>query len=455
MIHNFIHRLKLTAKSILSGKKYSLNNLPLTHRAIFFLCGALYLLLIPVQGENDLVSAAVAYSLLGALLLITCSVIGWGILLRTTVQPRIFFADTPLLSGEGVGIPFELGIFRLLPFTYLSVSFHISPAEPSISVIRLSGSSKELRTGKIVVNFPHRGEWRVEQLELRFLDVTGLARLRWLVPIHQNLSVYPPKRIDTHFPVLSSAQRPGDLVVDLLNRNGDLYDIKPYHPTDGVKKIIWKAFAKRGELLSRHPEASMTPEGLVVVFALARTIDDSIAALSIAYVSMLKELGLDVIFGCEGQGLRPCATNCEDAEKLLVSSAWEASPQDSPEDTQTQRDLGTVLTFCRSKHPATQIDKVVLFCSEDRLSYSREASSIRRFAEMQSQLGVKPAFCILKSQTDLDNSSGRKNLIATTSERLMELIRQNDSIGPNKASHSNSYRGFVAACMARDWEVYS
>jgi len=104
------------------------------------------------------------------------------------------------------------------------------------------------------------------------------------------------KRADS-VPVLTSSYRAGDLISDANERRGDPFDLKPYHPSDGIKKILWKVYAKTGELISRHPEQSMTPEGQVFIFSVNNVEDDHVCGAALDYTKKLEDLSLDVFSG--------------------------------------------------------------------------------------------------------------------------------------------------------------
>jgi uncharacterized protein (DUF58 family) len=231
-------------------------------------------------------------------------------------------------------------------------------------------------------------------------------------------------------------------VIDTLNRHGDPFDIKSYHPSDGIKRIIWKAYAKRGELLSRHPEASMTPEGYIVIHALASTNDDQLCAFALSYVRMLTELQLDIVFGCEGFGTRTPARNEEQAEKLLIESVW-----DTQSDTSLQGDAARLLDLCSNPSTGTRIEKLVVFCSASRLETPAEAKRISDLANALTDRGVKPAFCVLPTPRTSPATG------STYVTRALSWLYLTQPERPRSTTPA-TYNSFMTLCMQREWEVF-
>jgi hypothetical protein len=243
---------------------------------------------------------------------------------------------------------------------------------------------------------------------------------------------------------LSSTQRPGDLVIDTLNRQGDPFDIKPYHPSDGLKKIVWKAFAKRGELLSRHPEASMTPEGYVVILVLAGPLDDDVCARALAYTRTLDELKLDIVVGCQGGRSYIPASTPEAAEELLIDAVWESARASLHE---LRADTMALLDHCRETTRGIKVSKVLIFCSGDRLSNAAEARTVGDLASWMSSQEISPVFCLTSPTTSKKSAdAGRASLV--TGWFVLP-----DNKGASNSSPA-TYHDFLSGCLQKQWEVF-
>lgn len=233
-------------------------------------------------------------------------------------------------------------------------------------------------------------------------------------------------------------------MVDLYNRQGEPFDIKSYHPSDGVKKIVWKAFAKRGELLSRHPEASMTPEGFVVMFIIAGKEGDKACSQAVAYTESLTRLNLEIIASCEGSHGRPPAHSPEELKEILIDSIWDTTPD---EVGHLQRDTAALLDYCGQLTPSLKVSKLLLFIAAERLSTPGQAKQIEDLAGWLSSQGIAPVFCLSTPSAVVSAKS------STKLERLSHLI-VTPEISSEPLSAAKTYHSFLSGCLLRQWEVH-
>jgi hypothetical protein len=249
---------------------------------------------------------------------------------------------------------------------------------------------------------------------------------------------------DARLPILSSTQRAGDLILDTDNRNGDPYDIKPYHPSDGIKKIIWKTFAKRGELLSRHPEASMTPEGHVVIAILAETADDEICSHALAYIRNLDQMALELLVGCLGRGSRPLAMDTTSSELLLIDSVWDAN---SLTLERMQSELTALLDECEALSQNLHISKLLLFCDGKHAATAHSQTLFATATWLESK-GIEPVFCLTQPPQLPASNSQRTGLT-----RMRSLIINEPSHATLKFNRL-TYESFLTECLRKKWEVH-
>jgi len=417
--------------------------LPLTPQSSALLFVALYLLTGPVPHSSDIVSAALAFGLVAIVKLSILLVVGQGARLRTKSFISLSPPNAPVTPHELARVVLVLQPVRILPGTYLACSLEFDHEGSSPSVVKIFGSSSGERRVPLDLSLPHRGSWDVRGIRCVIRDIAGLAQFSWLIPVRSSILIAPPFISDTTLPLLSSTQRPGDLVTDMVHRHGDPFDIKPYHPSDGLKKIVWKAFAKSGELLSRHPEASMTPEGFVTIVVLARPQDDDLCGKAVAYVRSLKELKLDVVVGCEGSRGRALATDATQCEQLLIDSVWDAAStsQQSLIDATQQ-----VLDYCRQQAQLS-VRKLVLFVAGARVTDTLEADAIRHLAAWLGHQGIEPIFCLAEPKRLLIQS--HPSLVRKT---LGLFVSPSESESEHLSA--DNYRAFLTSCLARQWEVF-
>ena len=265
-----------------------------------------------------------------------------------------------------------------------------------------------------------------------------------MIPHQTSIVVAPAIPSDSQLPLISSTQRPGDMVPDAIHRHGDPFDIKPYHPADGINKIVWKAFAKSGQLLSRHAEPSMTPEGFVTICVFARPCDDELCGLALAYVSALEDLKLDILLSCEGHNGRLLGTDFDSSRILLIDSVW-----DSANSTGTSRiqDLQALIDKCGSGDTRVTVRKIALFCSGSRLTSQSEASQMLELATWLEERGIEPVFFLTQASAFVRREE------ASLRQRAERLLFEPS--GSNTVQTTLfTYQGFLTTCLARQWEVF-
>lgn len=441
--------IKRLAKTILKTLRAVFHRLglwsglgPLSSRAVALTLFITYLLLGPVSTHSDVVSAALAYGLLGMLCLAAVVVLGQGLMLRRIVLTLIPPAEE-VVPGEPARIALVLPATRILPFTSLEITLESQTCEFPKAALRVSGFSTDERRLLLDMPFPHRGSWEISAIRCELRDAARLLRFGWRQSVTASVVVVPPAAAETRLPLISSTQRPGDMLTDAHNRQGDPFDIKAYHPSDGIKKIVWKAFAKRGELLSRHPEASMTPEGFVVMLALAGPEDDQVCAAALAYAQATSELGLDMVLGCEGVNGRAPARSVDAARTLLVDSVWDAQVSAG---ASIEADTTDLLDYCASLAAGLKVRKLLIFCSGDRAARDGGEHFLKLAAWLAAQQ-VEPIFA-LSAPARLQESP-RKGLVRS----ILPLLLEPNSTAPAEAPIAG-YQRFLSRCLSDQWEVH-
>ena len=103
---------------------------------------------------------------------------------------------------------------------------------------------------------------------------------RWRLPLTANRRVHvlPPRPavpVDTLLHALAS----GDLLPHPEGpREGDRVDSRPYAPGDPARLVLWKAWARRRELLVRAPETALDPRDRSLLVCLVAGAEDAGAA---------------------------------------------------------------------------------------------------------------------------------------------------------------------------------
>lgn len=455
-MENLVKTLKTNGKNsgqlrLFAGLRSFIHNLfsrsglgPLSARCVIALLFLVYLLLGPVQESADIVSASLTYAFLIVIVLLTGTMFIHGAVSKRALSISVLPPEHPAASGELVRVFLSLEHARILPFIFLDLSLDFEHEGASPAIVRVSGLSQSNRRIHIDISFPHRGSWDIRGVKCSLRDVTGLTRFTWTIPQQTAVTVAPPPAHDSSLPVLSSTQRPGEMMIDIFNRHGEPFDIKSYHPSDGVKKIVWKAFAKRGELLSRHPEASMTPEGYVVILVIAGQKGDRACAQAIAYTESLARLNLEIIASCEGAHGRSPAHSPESFKDLLIDSVWDATASDK---RHLQRDAAALLDYCRQLTPGVTVSKLLLFTTAERIATPEQAQELQDLATWLTNQSIAPVFCLTSPSGFASGNSSSKL------ERLSRLI-----IAPEQeaegALSARAYNSFLSSCLHSQWEVH-
>lgn len=417
---------------------------PLSGRSVVAFLLLLYLLVGPVRKSTDIVSASLTYALIIVIMIAATIVVAHGVALKRYLAASIGTPEQPGVSGEVVRVFLALNGAKILPLFILDMRLLFERPGASPALVRVSGFSESDRRVHLDLTFPHRGEWDIQGVECTLRDVTGLTRFSWTIPQQTAVTIAPAPTHDSHLPVLSSTQRPGEMMIDIFNRQGEPFDIKSYHPSDGVKKIVWKAFAKRGELLSRHPEASMTPEGFVVILTIAGKEGDKACARVVAYAESLARLNLEIIASCEGANGRPAARSPEALRELLIDSVWDTLPEQGDH---LQGDAASLLDYCAQLTPSLKVSKLLLFVSAERLAIPGQSRRIEDLAVWLSTQGITPVFCLSHPSESVDLSSPSKL------SKLSRLLVAPE-IDETEANSARSYHTFLSSCLQRQWEVH-
>jgi hypothetical protein len=338
----------------------------------------------------------------------------------------------------------------------LRIEFEHPGAELVLHVLR--GNAVDGISIPHPIRFPHRGDWSVRGVTALLTDRFGISRFQWdTVPCGGTtvFKIDPPYRADSSLPIISSTQRSGDEIVTPHDRNGDPYDLKPYHPSDGLRKVVWKVFARTGELVSRHPEPSMTPEGKTALFVAAGRNDEDLCAAAAAYARRLESLELVVLAGCEGQAGTdrraplPIARNSEQLLGILRASVWDLDPEDLL--TDIDKDFESAVAQFEDTNPGQSIERVVLFVSGHRLPVSGYQNAIKSLAAAAHSRGITPVVALIAPapQRSNDQPITRRR----SAERFLRSWFTHHPSNTAIPLHQTTLPIFLSLCAQSGWEV--
>ena len=188
------------------------------------------------------------------------------------------FSEKRAFLGEEIELTLEVRNRKFLPLPWLQI-IDIFPAGlplagENVRVNRLTNQGEFTSfwalaafgrlTRRFVIQCTQRGYHGFGPARLHTGDAFGMFDIRGTLPLRERVIVYPRLYtvaelglpVKNPFGERSSAER---LFEDPLRTAG----IRAWQPTDGLKRVHWKATARRQELLSRLYEPSAEPHALI------------------------------------------------------------------------------------------------------------------------------------------------------------------------------------------------
>ena len=165
-----------------------------------------------------------------------------------------------------------------------------------------------------------RGEWSQIVRRLSIQDAFGLSQI--VLSRTQSIELRALPNTDTipAPPVVFGLQTGADLSHPSGKPRGDRIDLRRYVYGDPVRHILWKVYARTGELMVRTPEHAVQTSNRMVAF-LVLSSEDSCAAALASVALRSDSLGEDWRFGCD------CATSPikdeASAQEIIVQSGSE------------------------------------------------------------------------------------------------------------------------------------
>ena len=306
---------------------------PFTFGGLLLLSGALYALIILGGKHQDFLfivagGVGVLLSLIGVLSTLTAAFFVWWSLQK-------FETQSPLMLVENIEqrIPFELPWPWWLPLAQLRWRW-INP-------------EVQHRTDRTCefVRFSRRGEWTQVCREIIVEDPFGFTQVRFRHVLDGQIQVSPDVgKLNTSV-LIQGFQSGGDFSHPEGEAVGDRIDLRNYVPGDPVRYILWKVYARTGQLVVRQPERAFQPANRLSLFLISHPAD--VAAAGAAWFTIQnnllgaewrfgvdgsddftceREVALDEIIrstthqGVSGDGLLPFAQNVlrEGAQRVLV-----------------------------------------------------------------------------------------------------------------------------------------
>ena len=322
--------MKILLKNIWRKFRQIFEAQPLSLRALCALALALIFIIYYGKNQSDLVASS-----LGVSVALCFSVALVSIIFAISSIYRKFknysdYAsfDVKFFSETKNSCPIILPRIKIAPFFYLSIKRVFEPLDKNHKKISLSQThvlkgnfSAETNNQAIadILEFPHRGEFHQIGLKLTYGDALGLTRMSKFISAPRIFKVYPKSLQIQPIPIMAASAQFGDVEHANLERTGDLFDIREYQPGDSLKRVLWKVFARSGNVVVRHPEPAIVPEGEVAIYVFARPEHDHVASSALSYLKILEDQNIIYSLSCLGSD-GSIRKTIEAAEDLIIKS---------------------------------------------------------------------------------------------------------------------------------------
>ncbi|RME59722.1 MAG: DUF58 domain-containing protein, partial [Candidatus Dadabacteria bacterium] len=229
-------------------------------------------------------------------------------------------------SNEFMSLIVNIENILLFPLYYLTAKIKFLKDDKLTPTLKVSGWQRGTYVEEFEVLFPHRGYWEIECANCLLNDSFLITNFLWSSPLsfHSAIKVGIKQWNGGRFPLIVSASRSGDEITSKAQRKeGDYYDLKEYHPSDGIKRIVWRLYAKSGELFSRKPEEAVVPEARAIIFVFALPQDDAVCSAVLAYLNLLARANVEYRVGCLGmEADMELAVSEKEAAELFLKTVW-------------------------------------------------------------------------------------------------------------------------------------
>jgi hypothetical protein len=168
------------------------------------------------------------------------------------------------------------------------------------------------------VVFPRRGHWLKVEREFWISDLFGICRIRFTHESNIDLLV-EANTGKLEAPIFAlGMQDGGDIAHPMGKPYGDRVDIRAYAPGDPVRYILWKIYARTGELVVRNPEKALQPAERILAYLISSNRDSASAGAAQATINAQGSRA-DWKFGADGSG--SIVEDVQQATDLITRSA--------------------------------------------------------------------------------------------------------------------------------------
>lgn len=194
------------------------------------------------------------------------TLVAWGYFIhlvgRKSIRLQVRFGDG--LKAEAGTVPLQIGVLGPVIRPLLGrISARLVFEGNTISEPVLLDNSLYARgsiwregvkgTGYTVLH--DRGIYDVEMVDVAFGDMLGLVKLPYPLPFSQQLYTLPREMDSSRAVAQPQSTEEQKHRIDIPRRvEGEYVNYKEFEPGDNIQRIVWKIYAKSGQLVVRIPE---------------------------------------------------------------------------------------------------------------------------------------------------------------------------------------------------------
>jgi len=208
------------------------------------------------------------------------------------------------------------------------------------SLIADIGSFRPIVT-EIPFQISFRGEYEMGIRSVQIMDLTGLFRLTRNLNLPVNMLSLPRITDMTKFPIASNLLTQAQSRYDIRDEDySTISDIRPYLPTDSIKRVHWKLTAKRNEWLVKNFQSNALHQVMIMLdskrldtnYKEQIIMEDHLIEMSLGLTDFCLKKGMPVEYTA-GEGHSIIANHPSDFETIYNTAArlnFEDEPLLSP-----------------------------------------------------------------------------------------------------------------------------
>ena len=228
----------------------------------------------------------------------------------------------------------------------------------------------------VAFTIAYRGEYTMGIASVQTTDLTGLFRLNRNLGMSAKITALPGIADMSHFPIANNLLTQAQSRHDIRDEDyATISDIRPYLPTDSIKRVHWKLTAKRNEWLVKNFQSNALHQITIIVDSkrISRdyqehiVMEDRMIEISLGLARHCLRLGMPVDY-MVGEGHKISGRAPADFEAIYSTASgivFEDSPNLSP---------GAILGQCLND-ASGYVNAIILTSRLDTTLYERIANA--------------------------------------------------------------------------------